>query len=274
MDVPQFNEYFGPRHEVLVQGDLFLCPTSALVPGQADSALVAQVPPPLDAQADLGRAATYPLWSPPPTTSMVPHAAHLVRWGPVMVLSHECEMEKDFNGLVRFLTRNGMSESEATEQAGMREDADQWIVVAPLLTAAEIQEDWPHELRTPERLLDVQRGLRSGYFPVPAGNPAVPAGAVAINRTGVVSRQLLTDSRYLATLSESSRSVLRYKLARTLAYRDLSVQAELERAIGQRITAIDVQELPKKKNEKRQIEMVLHLDGGDVLQLQGSPLFS
>jgi hypothetical protein len=189
-----------------------------------------------------------------------------------MVLSHECETEKDFNALVGLLQKQGMTQEDAAETAGLRPDADRWVVVAPLLTEPEIPRDWPLELRTAERVRTVLENRRSGYFAVPAGASSIPQGAVNINRACTVARGVLTSDRYLTSLSEQARSALRIKLAHTLAYRDTSVVDELTRAVGQRITQIAVHHLPQEKNKKREIELVLHLENGEQLQLRGAPI--
>lgn len=47
---------------------------------------------------------------------------------------------------------------------------------------------------------------------------------------------------------------------------------ELAAAIGQTITDVRVTPLPHKKNEKKQVSMIVYLENGEVLHLMGAPV--
>lgn len=274
MTVPPPEAFYGTRPGAgLFQGDLFLLPASALVPRPRHGHPGPRLAAPPDEVNDLGTATEYPLWSPPPSASSVPSAGHLVRWGPVMVLSHECELEKDFNALARLLVRDGASPDEAERTAALRPDADRWVVVAPVLSPDEVLADWPAELQTAARLQTIQSNSRSGFFAIPPDSSRhLDGGIVSLNRASVVHRSLLTEQRYLRSLSDAARGALRFRLAQTFAYRDLSVVAEIEAAVGQKITKAVVRDVERKKNERKEVEVMLHLESGEILQLRGAPI--
>lgn len=131
-----------------------------------------QLPPCLPAAPDevndLGKSFFVPAWAQPTTDGRVPEVLHATRWGAVMVLSHECELQKDFNALVRSLINDGMPPDKAVETAEAHPDLDRFANVTPLLTYEEVALEWPADLRTDARLEDVRRRARVGYLPLPA----------------------------------------------------------------------------------------------------------
>jgi hypothetical protein len=278
MSVPSGDQFYQPRggeQLTTLQGDIYLCPSSALI-----SASGKDFPPgipPTPGANDIGATFFVRAWEPPETDGdpyAAPAVVHEERWGPVMVITHECDIQKDFNALGRTLKRNeGISNEEIEDRLGERTDLDKYVVVAPVLTYEEIALQWPEELRTEDRIGDVRRGTRMDFFPMPAHpDGLLPASAVSFARMATIERKLLVNAFHVAALAEPARSVLRYKLASSFSFRDVSVVAEIEAAVGQRIERTSVTPIPQKKGEKKNVSVALYLDNGEVIHLQGAPI--
>lgn len=256
----------------LLQGDIFLCP-SAFLFAPAGGAQPFRVPPSPDRVADIGKDVMVPAWQPGTRESQVPPVWHATRWGAVMVLSHECELQKDWNALRKHFVVSGVSADQALRLANERVDVDRFAVVSPILTYAELAAEWPEELRTEARLADVRRGQRVSCLPLPSHPEGVWSDVVvSLGRAATVERSLLRPDRRLASLTPSARGVLRHKLERTYATRDLSVLDELEAAVGQTITDVRVEPLQQKKGGRKEVQMVIHLANGEMLHMIGSPV--
>lgn len=266
----EFYEESPP--EIQLQGDIFMCPSAHLVAVDGRE-LPPGLPDPPDATADIGKAVYVPAWTTPAPDDLVPGVLHATRWGPVMVLSHECELQKDFNALVRHLVKGGMPQEAAVNAVVERVDLDRFAVVTPLVSYDELLLEWPEELRTDARLEDVHRGARVSYLPLPAHPDGLWKDAVvSLGRATTVERRLLQPHLRLATLTDAARGVLRHKLERTYATRDASLLEELEAAVGQTITDVRITPLPQKKGDKKQVSMIVYLANGEVLHLNGSPI--
>jgi hypothetical protein len=175
-----------------------------------------------------------------------------------MVLSHDCEIDKQFNEEVeRFLAENpGSNEKEVVAYVSAREDLDRHILVSPLLPyAEEFAPEWKHE--------SISRGGRIGYVPVPAVPQYDDEGFfVHIAQVSTVERRLLAPGYKVASLSEPARAVVRFKIAEALASRNLSLFSKLESAVGR--TIADVKQL-KSRNSKATVGLLL--DDGTELQV-------
>lgn len=119
------TEYLDVPHETLRQGDIILCPSTAILDGPTDGTGIPRAP------AVLGDTAVGRLWNDAPDP--VPDASYEARWSPVLVLSHDCELEKEFNERVVELVSAGMSEDAAIEEACVDPTLDPFAMVAPLL---------------------------------------------------------------------------------------------------------------------------------------------
>jgi hypothetical protein len=240
------------RHDTLYQGDIILAPTvvawsAASRPAPDEAGVVApatghrfltpwQSIEELEAPTDL--------LAPPPVTLEVAYR-------PAMVLSHECEIEKEFNEFVAGHEPLGEAEVQrAITQATSRWDLDRYVLVTPLLDyhVSEVAEEkWP-AIRSAQKI---------GYFPVlplPNAPPPVPT-FVHLSRVTTVERRLLAFARTLASLTPAAVHLLRIKLAETLSVRNLSVVSKLEAAIGHGI--VDVKTL---KQGRSGITVALRLD--------------
>lgn len=267
MNIPTPDAFFlGDAPPSLMQGDIVLAPSGVLLDGAVHPAVLS-----VPIAPEVGGSVTVPAWQPPNTrdhAALPPATVQQTRYGPVLVLSHECELEKDYNAFVRQLMREGASQDEAEETARTTAGLDPWVVVAPLLTYIDVEAEWAPALRTPGRLADVRLGARVGYFPIPA-IPGVgdTEFAVPLGQATTIARSLLRPGLRLASLSDLARGALRYKLTKVFSTRDLSVLTELEAAVGQTIRQVQTTPRPKK-----QVAIALYLGNGEVLHLEGKPL--
>lgn len=171
-----------------------------------------------------------------------------------MVLSHDCEIEKEFNQRASALIASGYSQEDAEMIASNDESLDRHVTVAPLLSYGQMPT---------EQHAGVRAGQRIGYFPV----PPVPwlemdETLVHLSRSCTVDRLLLTKFAKLASLTAVASGVLRYKLAECFAARDLSTVVELQALIGQRIDHVQMHSRTKKS-----ISLQLFLESGEVAHL-------
>jgi len=253
--LPGKAPYFEPAlREQLSQGDVFLAPSAALYGvDDAEPALAGPAVPPA-----VGQTVTVRAWGRPGLASaaVAPPIAVTVAWTPVMVLSHDCEIDKEFNEHVdRYLREHPeATEEEAISQFSGRSDLDRHVLVAPLLPYdEEVAPAWKHE--------GIRQAGRIGYVPVPP--MAEYDGAeffVHLARVSTVERQLLAPRYKVASLSEAARSLLRFKLAEALASRNLSLVSKLEAAVGR--TIADVRTL-KARSSSATVALVLD-DGSEV----------
>lgn len=251
--VPFFLD--APRPQ-LSQGDVFLAPTVMLheltdTEAFTDSSSL----PPVAGERRFVR-----IWGRPGTRikGAAPAVAATVSWTPVLVLSHDCEIDKQFNEEVdRYLTDYpGSDEDEVIADMSDRKDLDRHILVSPLLPyEEEFAPAWKHD--------GIAEGRRIGYVPIPAVPPhSDNKFFVHLAQVSTIERQLLTPGYKLASLSEPARALVRFKVAEALSSRNLSVFSKLESAVGR--TIADVTPL-KSRGSKATIGLLL--DDGTELQL-------
>jgi len=242
------TDYLDLPNPNLRQGDIVLAPTVALL--QGEGAAPHEVPP---APSRLGRAVRVVAWR-ASGGSDIPKVVAETLWSPVVVVSHDCQLEKDFNERVRELIAGGMLEADAVDVASADPDLDPWAVVAPLLPFEQIPEG---------RHAGIRSGDRTGYFPlellpIDGGDYAVDLGRLA-----TVSVQLLPQRAKIASLAPPSTAELRYKLAEAYSIRDLAVLTELEAMVGHVIVRAEA--LPRNKKKSA---LVLFLDNGESVHLE------
>lgn len=174
----------------------------------------------------------------------------------VMVTSHDCHFDKEWNQRRRKLIREGHSEEEAERIASADPTLDRTFNASPLLH--------PDEVRRDQRaLLD---GKILGYLPVPASPDGVVPEAV-VDLTYRVTLDRLDAHYRVASVSETTRAQLRYALVQLDSLRATKVGFEIEHAVGRRINDVSIpQEHP--------LFVRLHLDDGtniDPLQQPDEP---
>jgi hypothetical protein len=218
---------------------------------RGDEAQAADTPaaPPLR----LGESVQSPAWR-SPSHPLVPDVAVETAWSPVLVVSHDCHLEKDFNERVRELIATGIPEPEAIETASADPTLDPFAVVAPLLPYSAIPES---------RHAGIRAGGRIGYFPLESLPGDGGDYAVDLGRLATVSVRLLPQSAKVGSLAASSTAELRYKIAEAYAIRDLAVLAELEAMVGH--TIVRAEALPRSKKKSA---LALFLDNGESVHLE------
>jgi hypothetical protein len=177
----------------------------------------------------------------------------------VMVVSHDCHLDKELNVAARALMRvDGLDETTAYERAEQDPGLDRHVLVSPLVTP----QDLPVAAHA-DTLVHLQAGGVVGYFPVPASQSlGVSACVVDLGHRSCVDRLTLTQR--LTSLTDPARLQLRYALARMDSLRTPDLGAELEAAVGQRIDGI---ERPTAKRST----IVIALHDGSRLELLPRP---
>jgi len=175
-----------------------------------------------------------------------------VGYGPVMVISHDCQMDKEMNSLYQKL-RNGkpkLSKAEAIRKAEEDPNLDRFITVVPILLMSEFHTD----------AVQIKSGETIGCFYV----PPLPSGEIAqdsvadLAYAATIDRNLLEDR--VASLSNDARGRLRLALARLYALRTPEIGFEIEQAVGQKITGIH-------RDPSSPAEVVFDLQDGSEMRL-------
>lgn len=177
----------------------------------------------------------------------------------VMVVSHDCHLDKDVHLRARELMREqGFDEQAAYESAEDDDSLDRHIVVCPIIHLDNLAAAHDKDVRG-----QIRSGRRVGYLPLPDNAALGLNGTVAdLGYRATVDRLTLTQR--LVSLTDDARLQLRYALARMDSLRTPDIGSELETAIGQRVVSID---RPKGKK----LTLVLHLSDGSSLELLPRP---
>jgi hypothetical protein len=212
--------YEALPHPTLRQGDIIVAPSVVLVPpGERDLSSPRRGP------GRLGEVQWLALWDGDAST-LSPDLSAAVRFSPVLVVSHDCELEKDFNERVRELIAAGRPEADAVAEAERDPTLDPFAVVAPLLPFGDLPA---------KRHAGVMDGQRIGYFPILQLPRDGGDYFVDLGKLSTISVQLLPQGGKVASLAPESVFELRYKLSEAYAIRDLAVIHELERLTGRTI---------------------------------------
>lgn len=233
----------------LQQGDILLAPVvritrSGAVPDAGDGRLLEQA------------AATV---SPPKTE--FGEVELRVGWGPVVVVTHDCHLEKEFQRRYRQLRKENYSKRAAIAEAEKDSALDRWLIVAPILDPfLNVSEGDAGAANAAAAAL---RGEVIGQCPIPAYPDRGINGGVAdltwlttIDRTTIVTR--------LASMNELGRARLRMALARSSALRSPEIGFLLEDIIGDRI--LDARRAP---DNAAVVELDLRRSG--TIQLMAHP---
>lgn len=240
--------YEAVPNPTLRQGDIIIAPSAVLVPPDERD-----LSAPRRGPGWLGDFQRLALWAGDASTPS-PDVSAEVRFSPVLVVSHDCDLEKEFNGRVRELLDEGSSEEEAVAAAESDPSLDPFAVVAPLLPFCDLPA---------KRHAGVLNGQRIGYFPIlqllrDGGDYFVDLGQLS-----TLSVHLLPQRGKVASLAPESVFELRYKISEAYAIRDLAVLQELERLTGR--TIIRASALPKSG---KKTSLQLFLDDGDIVHLE------
>lgn len=173
-------------------------------------------------------------------------------FGLVMVTSHDCQLEKEFNRRLSELIAAGKSEEEATLEALADPTLDRTLVASPLVDPSDIRVDQGNLLG----------GHVVGYLPVPASpDGRIPECVVDLNYRCTLDR---FDVVRVSSLSGLARSQLRYSLVRLDALRTPHLGFAVEDVIGHSIQRAEV---PKKSP----LTVRLTLDDGSTIELLQQP---
>lgn len=143
----------------------------------------------------------------------------------VMVTSHDCHFDKDWNAFRRRLINDGMKEDEATQAVEDNPTLDRAFVASPLIPPK-------HVPRDTEAL---RRGTVIGYLPVPAVKDLIPEAVVDLSYRVTLDRM---DIVRVASISAEARAELRYAMARLEILRTVVSDAPIERLAGMRVTDV------------------------------------
>ncbi|HUW87422.1 MAG TPA: hypothetical protein VMW30_03490 [Candidatus Paceibacterota bacterium] len=152
----------------------------------------------------------------------------------VMVLSHDCQLDKELNRSARNLMKSdpSLTSEEAFEIAEKNPELDRFVLVAPLVDVDQIPNGGDQNFTN-----NVLRGAMLGYFPLQdETNLAISRTVVDLSYRSTVD--ILTLTQRLTSLSDIARMQLRYALARMDSLRVPVLDASFSEAIGQKITDI------------------------------------
>jgi hypothetical protein len=171
----------------------------------------------------------------------------------VIVTSHDCHFDKEWNMRRRALMREGVTEAEAGRVAEEDPTLDRTFTASPLV--------YPAELNRDQGMLIAGRIV--GYLPVPGSDDGLVPEAVADLTYRITLDRL--DVMRVASVSAEARMHLRYALAQLESLRATDVGFELERVVGRRIDRVS---FPRDKP----LFVRLHLEDGGVIDLLQPPV--
>lgn len=186
-------------------------------------------------------------------------------WSLVMVTTHDCGLDKEFNTRLSQLERSSVAiDDEVIEDVEDDDTLDRFLQVSPLIRGDEVHVAGRQV--TQDQLI---AGKMVGYLPVPSltrdGIDIVPASAVDLNYRCTIDR--LSYAGRVSSVSEAARTQLRYALARLDALRTPSLEFALSDVVGKTVVAARV----AKKNP---LAVDLTFDDNtrvQLLQHPGSP---
>ena len=173
----------------------------------------------------------------------------------VMVTSHDCHHDKEWNAERSRLIRRGHSVSEAEAIAESDPTLDRTFQASPLVPLGDI---------APERRGNYRAGRVVGYFPIsepPDGS--FPPSVVDLTYRCTIDRLAITARRWC--LARHERDRLRYAIARFDSFRSVQLAETIEAAIGKSIADVSI-------DSTRPLTVDLMLDDGSVLQLVQPPV--
>ncbi|MEK6648483.1 MAG: hypothetical protein AABY37_04120 [Actinomycetota bacterium] len=169
----------------------------------------------------------------------------------VMVISHDCQLDKETNARYHKLRKEDsrLSMKEAIKLAEADPELDRFVTVVPIVSISQLRADGDQ----------IKSGDILGYFPVPELKSAgILESGADLNFPSMIDRNLLVDRA--ASLSDIARGRLRLALARFYAFRTPEIGLEIEAAVGKRITGL-------RRVPNSPLEIILEVQGGDEFRL-------
>lgn len=144
----------------------------------------------------------------------------------VMVTSHDCHFDKEWNRRRAALIREGVPEADADQLAGEDTSLDRSFTASPLLRPDDLDVDRGN----------LMAGKVVGYLPVPvSADGFVPEAVVDLTYRVTLDR---LDIVRVASISAAARAQLRYALTRLDSLRAVEVGFEIEAVVGRHIEAV------------------------------------
>lgn len=172
----------------------------------------------------------------------------------VMVTSHDCHHDKEWNALRGRLIRAGHSAEDAEALAEADPLLDRHFQASPLIPL----DDLPAGERG-----NYRSGRVTGYFPVlESPDGAFPASVVDLTYRCTIDTRAITNRRWC--LAAEARGQLRYAIARFDSFRTVELSESIEAAVGRTITAVAV-------DNANRLVVDITLDDGAVLRLVQPP---
>ena len=176
-------------------------------------------------------------------------------WTLVMVTSHDCHHDKEWNAKRGRLIREGHSVAEAEGIAESDLTLDRTFRASPLIPLDDI---------APNRRQSFKSGHAIGYFPLPEPpDGSFPTCVVDLAYRCTIDRLAYAGRRWC--LSKPARDRLRHAIARFDSFWSVQVASTIEEAIGRTITNVSV-------DSTQPLAVDLSLDDGSVLQLVQAPV--
>ena len=173
----------------------------------------------------------------------------------VMVTSHDCHHDKEWNVERARLIRSGHSVSEAEELAESDPTLDRTFQASPLVPLSDIE---------PDRRGNYEAGRVVGFFPLPEPpDRSFPPSVVDLTYRCTIDRLAITARRWCIT--PQARDRLRHAIARFDSFRSFQLAETIEEAIGKSIADVSV-------DSTRPLAVNLILNDGSVLQLVQPPI--
>lgn len=256
MSAPTAADFYSDVDEAPRQGDILLASVARVV--AADD-----FAPPRWRVLDEGRSELLPA-RPLPSGAVLPALRVVGGRALVMVTTHDCGLDKEFNAVVDQLmypAGDALSEQEAMRVAEARPDLDRSFQVSPLLD--------PTTMEVAGEVVDqglLMSGRYVGYLPVPelvvSGQMLVPSAVVDLSYQATIDR--LAYPQRLSCVSEATRERLRYALARLDVLRTPTLESDLSSALGQAV-------VKAKVHRRNPLLVQLTLQDGSMLELLRKP---
>ncbi len=172
----------------------------------------------------------------------------------VMVTSHDCHHDKEWNAERRRLIKRGMDPQEAEAIAEEDPTLDRTFQASPLVPLDDLD---------PGNRSNYRAGRVVGFFPLPASpDESFPECVVDLTYRCTIDRMAITSRRWC--LSPRARDRLRYAIARFDSFRSFELVESIEAAIGKSISDVRI-----AAKTGFTIELILHDDS--VLKLVQPP---
>jgi hypothetical protein len=170
----------------------------------------------------------------------------------VMVTSHDCHFDKEWNRRRSQLIKKGVPPAEAERSASEDTSLDRAFTACPLLRPEELDVDRGN----------LVAGKLLGYLPVPASaDGLVPEAVVDLTYRVTLDR---LDVVRVGSISAAARAQLRYALTRLDSLRAVTVGFEIEAVVGKHIETVSFP-------ASNPLLVRLGLDDGSTIELLQQP---